>query len=120
MPLRTVVHMLAHLLVPGLVARLGFASHWRSAWLIMLATMIVDADHLLADPVFDPQRCGIGFHPLHSYPAIVVYVLMLAIPVLRVVAAGLLVHMFLDGTDCLWMLWEHGPEFSGLRSGRAG
>ena len=105
MPIRTIIHLLAHLLVPGLVARLTFASHWQRAWLIMLATMIVDADHLLADPVFDPNRCSIGFHPLHSYPAIALYALALAVPVLRVVAAGLLVHMFLDGVDCLWMKW---------------
>ena len=30
-----------------------------------MLTMMVDLDHLIADPIFDPQRC-IGFHPLHS------------------------------------------------------
>ncbi len=32
----------------------------------MLATMAIDLDHLLADPVFDPDRFCIGFHPLHT------------------------------------------------------
>ena len=41
--------------------------------LIMVSTMVIDLDHLLANPVYGPQRCGIGFHPLHSYLAIVVY-----------------------------------------------
>jgi hypothetical protein len=39
----------------------------------MALTIIVDLDHLLADPIYDPNRCSIGFHPLHSYPAIVIY-----------------------------------------------
>ena len=97
----TTVHLLAHVLVPGAVALLFFRSRWRYAWLVMLATMMVDLDHLLADPVFDPERCSIGFHPLHSLPAILVYALALALPLLRLVAVGLLIHMGLDGTDCL-------------------
>ena len=35
--------------------------------------MLVDADHLLASPIFDPSRCSIGFHPLHTLPAMAVY-----------------------------------------------
>ena len=70
----------------------------------MLATMAVDLDHLLADPIFDPERCGIGFHPLHSYPAILLYVVAVAFKPLRIVAAGLLIHMLVDGTDCIRML----------------
>ena len=97
----TTLHMAAHLFLPGLAAWLFFTSRWRLAWLIMLATMAVDLDHLLADPIFDPQRCGIGFHPLHSYPAIVLYVAVLAFKPLRIVAVGLVIHMLLDGSDCL-------------------
>ena len=97
----TTLHIAAHLFLPGLAAWLFFTSRWRLAWLIMLATMAVDLDHLLADPIFDPQRCGIGFHPLHSYPAIVLYVAVLAFKPLRIVAVGPVIHMLLDGSDCL-------------------
>ncbi len=69
----------------------------------MLATMIVDLDHLLASPMFDPNRCSIGFHPLHSYPAIFCYLAMALIPKSRIVGVGLLIHMALDGIDCFWM-----------------
>ncbi|MDC0166433.1 DUF6122 family protein [Gammaproteobacteria bacterium] len=100
----TTLHMAAHLLLPGLVAWCFFRPRWRLAWLIMLATMAVDLDHLLADPIFDPQRCGIGFHPLHSYPAIALYGVALVFKSLRVVAVGLLIHMLVDGTDCIRML----------------
>ena len=100
-----IVNNLAHVLVPGAIAWLFFRSRWRRVWLIMLATMLVDLDHLLADPVFDPNRCGLGFHPLHSWPAIALYVRALALPWVRVVALGLVVHMGLDGTDCLRIRW---------------
>ena len=69
----------------------------------MILTMMVDLDHLLADPIFDPDRCGIGFHPLHSWPAIAVYLVAIFSSRLRIIALGLLIHMVLDGTDCLLM-----------------
>ncbi len=67
----------------------------------MVSTIVVDLDHFWANPVFDSLRCSIGFHLLHSYYAIAAYLLMLAIPQLRFVALGLLIHMGLDGLDCL-------------------
>jgi hypothetical protein len=75
---------------------------WR-AFAIMAATMLVDLDHLLAVPIFDPCRCSIGFHPLHTWPAILVYGLMTAWPRTRLVGLGLLIHMALDQIDC-WMM----------------
>jgi hypothetical protein len=65
--------------------------------------MLVDLDHLLADPIYDPNRCSIGFHLLHTYYAIGVYVAMLLLPKLRIIAIGLLIHMALDYIDCLSM-----------------
>lgn len=67
----------------------------------MLLMMAVDLDHLLANPTFDPLRCSIGFHPLHSYPMIAAYLLMLALPRLRFAALGLLIHMGIDGMECI-------------------
>ena len=101
--LQTITHYSLHFLAPGLIAWLFFRDHWLKAWLIMLATMLVDLDHLLADPIFDPDRCGIGFHPLHSYWAIGVYVLLLFFPKTRIIGAGLVLHMAADYQDCLWM-----------------
>ena len=74
----------------------------------MVLTMIIDFDHLLADPIYDPNRCGIGFHPLHSYPAIIAYIVLAAITRTRLVGLGLLIHMALDGIDCLWILQKNG------------
>ena len=65
--------------------------------------MLVDLDHLLAETLYDPNRCSIGFHPLHSEYAITFYVLMLFFNPLRIVALGLIIHMMLDGADCYFM-----------------
>ena len=77
----------------------------------MLFTMLVDMDHLLATPIFDPYRMSIGFHPLHSYPAIAIYVIMCLLPYgrlgwpwwLRAVGIGLVFHMLTDWQD--YVLW---------------
>ena len=88
--------------MPGLIAWVFFRKNWKKAWLIMVLTMLVDLDHLLADPIFDPDRCSINFHPLHSYWAIGVYCLLLVVPKLRILAVGLLLHMLTDYIDCIW------------------
>lgn len=105
--LRPGIHLLLHLLVPALVAGVFFRRDFLKAWLIMTATMLVDIDHFLADPVYDPGRCSIGFHPFHRAPAIAVYAVAALWPKLRLPAIGLLIHMALDGIDCLWMAYEN-------------
>ncbi len=100
---RPIIHLALHFLVPAVVARIGYANRWRYVWLVMVSTMLVDLDHLLANPLYDPNRCSMGFHPLHSWLAVIVYVALLAVPKLRVVALGLLIHMGLDTIDCAWM-----------------
>lgn len=103
--LQTIIHYGLHFLALGIIAWFFFRQRWKNAWLIMLATMVVDLDHLLANPIFDPSRCGIGFHPLHSYYAIVFYFLLILIPniYIRIIAVGLLFHMFTDFQDCVWI-----------------
>jgi hypothetical protein len=100
--LKTVVHYGLHFLAPSLLAYVFFRDKWKQAWLVMLATMVVDADHLLATPVFEPGRCSIGYHPLHSYYAIAGYFVMLFFPKTRIIAVGLLFHMLTDFQDCHW------------------
>ena len=86
-----------------MVARFAYKRSWVKAWLTMIATMVVDLDHLLASPIYDSARCSIGFHPLHSYGAIGVYFVMALIPKLRLVGIGLLIHMGVDLVDCVWV-----------------
>lgn len=68
----------------------------------MLATMLIDVDHLLATPIFETHRCSINFHPLHTYWAMAVYVVLLFFKKTRIIAVGLLFHMLTDFIDCQW------------------
>ena len=94
-------HLVLHVIIPGITASLAFRKIMLQAWLIMMFTMAVDLDHLLASPVYAPERCGINFHPLHTYPAIGAYSLLLFVPKLRIIGVGLLLHMGLDFIDCI-------------------
>ena len=100
---RAVIHGILHIAVPGVAARLGWRKTWLRAWGIMVLCNLVDLDHLLADPLFDPNRCSIGFHPLHSWPAQVVWVGLALWPRTRLVGVGVLIHMGLDAIDCAFM-----------------
>jgi hypothetical protein len=94
------MHIFLHFLIPAIVAGLFFRGEWKKAFLIMNLTIFVDLDHLLATPIYDPDRCGIGFHPLHKFLPITLYILACFIPKLRYVGIGLVIHMILDSVDC--------------------
>ena len=65
--------------------------------------MLIDVDHLLAKPIFDPDRCSVGFHLLHSYWAFGIYIVMLFFKKTRVVGIGFTLHIITDALDCFWM-----------------
>lgn len=100
-----IIHYSCHFLIPGLISWIFFRKEWKKAWLIMIGTMLIDLDHLLADPIFDPTRCSVGFHPLHSYYAIGGYFILFWLPKYRIIAVGLLFHIFTDYQDCL-LMWQ--------------
>jgi hypothetical protein len=68
---------------------------------MLMLGMIVDIDHLFANPIYDPLRCSIGFHPLHTWPAILVYLGLLYFSKTRLLGIGLVIHMLLDAGDCV-------------------
>ncbi len=116
--LQSIVHYSLHFLVIGLIAYLYDPKQWKKYWLILLATMLVDLDHLVADSIFEAGRCSIGFHPLHSEVMIAVYLLgsiFIKHRILKLIFIGLLFHMFTDSVDCIWMFSTCGecevPEF---------
>ena len=93
-------HIFLHFLVPAIVVAIFFYRNWKAAYLIMIATMLIDLDHLLANPVYDPLRCSINFHPLHGFIAIILYVLLCFHRKTRYIGIGLVIHMVLDAIDC--------------------
>lgn len=99
--IRFIIHYFFHLVFPAFIALGFYRKKWIKVFLIFLATMVVDMDHLLVHPIYDPDRCSIGFHPLHSYAAIIFYFGLLFIARIRIIAIGLLLHMATDYLDCI-------------------
>ncbi len=113
------VHIALHFIVPILIALLFYRPNWKRASLYLLAGLLIDIDHLWATPVYDPGRCSIGFHPLHTAGFIGLYGLLFLSPwlyklftkkeqtpllsILHLIGLGLLIHIALDGIDCLVM-----------------
>ena len=103
--LKSIIHYFLPLIFPVFIALVFYKDKWKKTYLILLATMLVDLDHLFADPVFDPERASVGFHFLHSYYAISVYFLMLFFKGnIRIIGIGLLFHMLTDFLD--FSLWH--------------
>lgn len=100
--MQTFIHYFLHFGFPLLIALLFFRKEWKKAYLILMATLLVDLDHLLADPIFQADRCSINFHPLHSYYAMIIYVVLLFFrKPFNLLGIGLLFHMLTDYIDCL-------------------
>lgn len=93
-------HLFLHLLIPLLVSFTFFRQQWLKAFVIMMLTMVIDVDHLLATPIYDPLRCSMGFHPLHQLYLVPLYFLMCFYKPLRLIGIGLMIHMGLDSIDC--------------------
>ncbi|KYG80815.1 hypothetical protein AWW67_08310 [Roseivirga seohaensis] len=102
--MQSLIHYFLHFGFPLVIALVFFKKDWKKTYLILLATMLVDLDHLFANPIFDPGRCSINFHFLHTYYAMGFYVVLLFFKKpFRIISIGLLFHMLTDYSDCLMM-----------------
>ncbi len=108
--LKIVLHYGLHLLLCPLLGYILWEfkkQKGKEAFILILSTMLVDLDHLLANPIFDPKRLSVGFHFLHSYPMILIYFIGLFFPYkrfnlwwgFRPLSLGLLLHMLTDYLD---------------------
>ena len=100
--LQPILHYGGHWLAPFVISSLLWRERWMQAGIVMIAANLIDLDHLLADPIFDPNRCSIGFHPLHTFHAAAAYVLLMLVPRwwARAFALGALWHLAVDWADC--------------------
>ncbi|WP_097045859.1 DUF6122 family protein [Flagellimonas pacifica] len=99
--LRFIIHYGIHFLVPILIGFIFFKDNRIKVTLVLLAGMLIDIDHLLAEPIFDPNRCSINFHPLHSYWAILLYCTLPFFKKTRIIGLALIIHIIADLSDCL-------------------
>jgi hypothetical protein len=97
-----ILHYSGHFLVPFALGWLLWRNDWKRSGLVMLAANLIDLDHLLATPMFDPGRCSIGFHPLHTIYAAAFYGALLLVPKwwVRAFGLGALWHLAVDWGDC--------------------
>ncbi|WP_222942473.1 DUF6122 family protein [Arenibacter arenosicollis] len=101
--LRFCVHYGIHFLLPIIIGLYFYKEHRLQIILILLAGILIDLDHLWANPIFDPNRCSINFHLLHTYWAIAGYFLLLFFQKTRVFGIAFLIHILADTADCYLM-----------------
>ncbi|MEM8928758.1 MAG: DUF6122 family protein [Bacteroidota bacterium] len=101
--LRHFVHYGIHFLVPIVIALLFYKDNKVKVILILLAGILLDIDHVFAHPIFDSDRCSIGFHPLHAYVLIPVYFGLVFWKKTRLLGLALVIHIIADVTDCLFI-----------------
>ncbi|AKA33941.1 DUF6122 family protein [Flagellimonas lutaonensis] len=104
--LRLIAHYGIHFLVPLAIGYFGFPRRRFFAIAILLSGILIDVDHLWANPIFDPDRCSIGFHFLHSYWAIGLYAILLVFRKTRIFGLALMLHILADLVDCLFLRLE--------------
>ncbi len=121
--MQTFIHYFLHLGFPLIIAILLFKKDWKRVYLILMATMLVDLDHVLASPMFVEDRCSINFHPLHTYYAMAVYLMLVFLrKPFNIIGLGLLFHMVADLIDCLMMYsncsvcLENSPAIDALKA----
>ena len=97
------VHYFLHLIFPLAIAWLFFRKQWKKAYLIMLLTMLVDLDHLMATPIYDKGRCSIQYHPFHSYWIFPIYIILMFFNrPWKWIGMGCTFHMITDLLDCIF------------------
>lgn len=101
--LRFFAHYGIHFIVPIVVGLVFYKEHKTKAIFILLAGILIDVDHALANPIFDPNRCSVDFHPLHTYWAIFIYFLFLFFKKTRIFGIALLIHIIADIVDCFFI-----------------
>ena len=69
------------------------------AWQVF-ASNLIDLDHFLAEPIYDPARCGINFHPLHSWYMFPIYAIGSIYGRYKYFFWGVILHIILDTMDC--------------------
>lgn len=99
--LQPVIHYGMHFVLPLWIAYRYYRPRWGRAYLILLLTMLIDLDHLLASPIFQPDRCSLCAHPLHSPYLMLLYVGLIFPKRTRLIGLGLSLHIITDFTDCL-------------------
>ena len=99
------IHLLSNFMLAAVltfyVSRTQSKSTLLKIFLVLALSNLIDMDHLLASPIYDPTRCSINFHPLHSWYFFPAYLLGLFFPKTRIFCMGIALHLGVDAIDCV-------------------
>ena len=101
--LRFCFHYGIHFILPIVIAFSFFKERRILVLFILWGGLLIDLDHLLSNPIYDANRCSLGFHPLHNYYAVACYFLLLIPKKTRLVGLALVIHILADFVDCLFI-----------------
>lgn len=101
--LRHVIHYFLHLVFPYFLAKKIDKNDYLKVYFALLSSMLIDLDHLFADPIFDPNRCSIDFHFLHQTQFFFIYLVgfLFAKNYIKIFFLGLMLHLITDKLDCI-------------------
>ncbi len=99
------LHLLSGLALAGAVYyierhRLKDLGKFKNILAQILLSNLIDLDHLLATPIFSPDRCSINNHALHSWWAFPAYAIGL-LSRYRYFFLGVFLHLAIDALGCL-------------------
>ena len=101
----TLIHIASNLTLVGIIYLISKKIlkkdfNWKFASILLLSSNLIDIDHLLATPIYDPLRCSINFHPLHSWYMFPLYLAGLFLKKYTFLFIGIIMHLALDYLDC--------------------
>jgi hypothetical protein len=96
------IHLLINLLTAGVIVLVKRdKSQFQYYFSLIALGNIIDIDHLLADPIYNPARCSITTHPLHRWFAWPFEAFLFFFKKTVFIGVGIIEHLLLDGLDCL-------------------
>lgn len=104
--LRHFIHYFLHLVFPYFLAKTIDNKNYLKVYFALLSSMLIDLDHLFADPIFDPNRCSIDFHFLHQIEFFSIYLIgfFISKKYIKFFFLGLIMHLIIDKLDCILVL----------------
>jgi hypothetical protein len=99
--MNVLIHIIASILLVFVINFFDKKTDIKKIFILVLTSNFIDLDHLLANPIYDPNRCSINFHPLHSWYMFPIYFFGSFLKNYRYFFFGIILHLVLDWIDCL-------------------
>jgi hypothetical protein len=96
----TIIHLLFNILIFFIIDKIGFNLN-SADFIFMLASNLIDLDHLRSKPIFKPGRNSFKTHLLHKQWKLVTVLsfIILFIRPISFLGLGILLHFLLDILD---------------------